>query len=176
MGSGAAMASRAAPLTPPPPARGRLRRERPSRGAWLWRARPRPGSPVPSLPVHVARGLELSRRASCARPELGWCGRGDPARRALAPGVARPLSSPRGAPSRPRSARGHCVRVVARGLGAARPARVQGALHLAWLARRGSQCAARLLAAWLLAVALHGLLAARLRCRSRWPRASRLPA
>jgi hypothetical protein len=37
-----------------------------------------PGSPVPSRPVPAARGLELGRRASGARPELGWRGRGDP--------------------------------------------------------------------------------------------------
>ena len=40
--------------------------------------------------------MELGRRASGARPELGWRGRGDPARRAPAPGAARPLPSPHG--------------------------------------------------------------------------------
>jgi hypothetical protein len=40
--------------------------------AWPWRPRTAP----PSRP----RGLELGRRASGVRPELGWRGRGDPAR------------------------------------------------------------------------------------------------
>jgi hypothetical protein len=61
-------------------------------------SRSAPGSPVlPSRP----RGLELGRRASGARPELGWHGRGDPAWRASAPSVARPLPSWRGM-ARPR--------------------------------------------------------------------------
>jgi hypothetical protein len=123
LGAGGARPRRPAgprrPAQPPPPPR-RLR-SAPARalfarhaalGAW-----PRPGSPVLPYPIPAARDLELGRRASGARPELGWRGRGDPTRRALAPGAGALL--------------------VARGLGPARPARVQGAPRAAWLARCG---------------------------------------
>jgi hypothetical protein len=52
----------------------------------------------PFLPVPAACGLELGRRASGARPELGWRGRGDPARRPVpSPPSARPWRPRRGA-------------------------------------------------------------------------------
>jgi hypothetical protein len=140
-------------------------------------SRSAPGSPVPSSPS--------------PRP-AAWSSAGVPLERGRSSAGAA-VATPRGAPSRPRLARGHGVRDVARGLGAARPTRVQGALHAVRGSRprhgsrpgrppdprpplparpwRGSQRAARLLA-----TTMHGLLAVRLRCRSRWPRASQLPA
>jgi hypothetical protein len=136
----------------------------------------RPFPPVPSPqpaawssagvpPVHgrSSAGAAVATRAVCPSPRRGPPSLLPARRPVLSPPDARPWRPRRGA--RPW-----------RGSPSARPGRPsRGVARPTWSARprprHGSQRAT-----WLLAATLHGLLAARLRCRSRWPRASWLPA
>jgi hypothetical protein len=84
---GVASASRPATLTRPSPSHPPPARANPpsstasarsaARALAVACSRSAPARPSPH-PVPAARGLELGRRASGARPELGWRGRGDP--------------------------------------------------------------------------------------------------
>jgi hypothetical protein len=182
------------PLPPPffsvtarrAPALARLRRAPPraARGSLLARpahccpARPtRRGSPAcacSSALAHPRPRLWRAASTRCVAPPGAACSRGSPAAAHVACSRQRPARRARLGPQRARFLR-------ARGTLAARGA-VRSPAPNAWClgpsvtSRRGSQCAAQLLAAWLLAATLHGLLAARLRCSSWWSRASRLPA
>jgi hypothetical protein len=100
-------------MVPVPPSSAASARSAARALAWAC-SRSAPGSPVPSSPS--------------LRP-VAWSSAGVPlVRGRSSAGVA--VATPRGAPSRPRLARGHGVRDAARGLGAACPARVQGALRV----------------------------------------------
>jgi hypothetical protein len=122
MAFGATPASRSAARSRSAPARAIFAR----RAALARVAPPRLARSPPSRP----RGPWPGARPACLRCMAGarlarpW----RPRAACPSPVAARPLSSPRGVPSRPRPARG---------LGTARPERVQGALRAARLAGRG---------------------------------------